>query len=162
MARTPRLDVLASNMALAGLRSGTLSITLAIEWQQAAINSPEGGTDKFIHRVNLAGYLLLDGQDRASNELIADLRAELETQGLTEAYLHFYLGVLEVAGLALSGDIAAARSRHDSMTPLVAGLKWPNAAYIRRRHELLPRELRRFPVTAVLLTPASSTGIPDR
>jgi hypothetical protein len=142
--RVPRLDVLGSNLAMAGIRSMAISSSKGIAWQRAAIASPEGGTDKFIHRCNLAGYLLLERQDVEANELIDELSEELAERSVAETYLHFYLGALDVARLAFSDQVSSALQRHNKMQELVYGLNWPNAAYVRRRHDLLPSVLTRL------------------
>ena len=133
-----RIDVAASNLVLARLRSGSIDAAQAAERQRLIIASPEGSDDKFIHRCNLAAYLLLAGRDgEAVGELNA-LEEELRTLDFDETYLVFYSRALGVGAAALAGDVEAARARHAALDTFVAGLRWPCAAYVRRRHALLP------------------------
>jgi hypothetical protein len=154
-----RLDVLASNEVLAGVRCKALNLETAIEQQRMLIESPEGGTDKFIQRCNLVAYLLLSSQDQSAADELASLGDELRAQEFVETYLHFYWKALSVASAVLAGNVSVALDRHSEMDQLVQALNWPCAAYVRRRQELLGQfllpslfETDRELADAVLLT----------
>ncbi len=137
-----RLDVLASNMVLAGVRSGATNLADAITSQRLIIESPEGGKDKFIHRCNLGAYLLLSARDDEAAIELEQLGEELRANEFVESYLVYYRNALNVARAALQGDAAEALDEHVAMDPFVQTLKWPCAPYIRRRQSLLGQVLR--------------------
>lgn len=143
-----RLDVLASNVVLAGLRSGVLPLPDAIARQELIIESPEGGDDKFIHRCNLCAYLLLAARDDEALEELALLREELRRNEFVESYLVYYLRSLEVTAAALHGDLDRASGLHAQMTPFVDALMWPCAPYVRRRQNLLASVLGRIQLSS--------------
>lgn len=134
----PRLDVLASNLVLAGIRAGAFTPAEAVERQRIVVSSEEGGRDKFLHRCNLAAFHLLANQDAAANEVLEDLATELRSESIDEGYLVYYAGVVEVGAAVLRGDIRRARERHREIEQFVDALKWPGAPYVRRRMLLLP------------------------
>jgi hypothetical protein len=136
-----RLDVLASNLVLAGQRSGVLSVSEAIRRQHEIINSAEGGDDKFIHRCNLAGYLLLGGEDEEARDQLSGLSDELQGKDLGESYLIYYWSALDIAATMLVGDQVGAIERHLAMESFIQSLSWPCASYVRRRQEILDRLL---------------------
>jgi hypothetical protein len=134
---TARPDVLASNLVLAGLRSGQFSTSEAVLRQSQIVDSPVGGRDKFVHRCNLAAFLLLDRHDDEAIALLDALDAELQSYDYSESYLVYYLRALRVASAAVTGDVALAIDRHREMDSLVSTLQWPCASYVRRRQALL-------------------------
>jgi hypothetical protein len=159
----PRIDVLAGNLVLAALRSGTMSAKDAVDRQQQVVESPEGQKDGFIHRCNLVAYQLLDRRDEDAQHELERLETELSAGELTESYLVYYSGCLNVAAAALRGDTGVAVDRHRRMDDLVASLRWPCAGYTRRRHqriaELLPRldtSMSRSSIDRILID-----GLPD-
>lgn len=141
-----RPDVLASNVVLAGLRSGALDVYEAVERQQFIVASPEGSDDKFIHRCNLAGYLLLASRDDEAADELRALGDELHAGEFDESYLRFYWSALWVASAALAGDGDEALRRHRDMDAFVADLRWPCAAHVRRRHHLLDDVMSALPL----------------
>lgn len=143
-----RLDVLASNVVLAGLRSGVVTLPDAITRQELIIESPEGGDDKFIHRCNLCAYLLLAERDDEAREELALLREELRRNEYVESYLVYYLRSLEVTAAALHGDLDRASGLHAQMSPFVEALTWPCAPYVRRRQNLLGSVLGRIQLSS--------------
>jgi hypothetical protein len=132
-----RLDVLASNLVLAGLRSEAIAVTDAVGRQELIIQSSEGGDDKFVHRCNLAAYLMLSGDDEPAARELVSLQDELVANEFTESYLVFYWSALDVAASLLRGDVERAVAKHAAMEPFVENLKWPCAPYVRRRQRLL-------------------------
>jgi AAA ATPase-like protein len=139
-----RLDVLASNLVLAGYRSDSIDLESAIERQNLVVHSPEGSEDNFIQRCNLTAYLLLASRDKEAATELAVLEAEIQEHGLDESYLVYYQGALSVAAAAVSGDVEQAVLRHRTMDDFVAALTWPSASYIRRRQHLLGEVLTRL------------------
>ncbi|MGN6587542.1 MAG: AAA family ATPase [Solirubrobacterales bacterium] len=132
-----RLDVLASNVVLSAQRSGELGLDKAIARQQMIVESPEGSDDNFIQTCNLICYRLLAGQldePRAELELLG---RNLQTSERAESFLLYHWTALAVAVPLLCGDRAEAAKRHREMGELVASLRWPAAAYARRRQSLL-------------------------
>jgi hypothetical protein len=132
-----RLDVLANNLVIAALRSGAIDAREAAARQAVVVESNEGGTDKFIHRCNLVAFRLLSSDDERASKELAGLDEEMVARELTESYLVFYLRSLQVAADLIAGNVGAALERHRSMQAFVNGLRWPTAAYVRRRHDLL-------------------------
>jgi hypothetical protein len=140
-----RLDVAASNMVMACYRSGSIDAGKAVARQQLVVDSPEGADDKFIHRCNLAAYLLLAARDADAAEELRRLEEELQSREFEESYLVFYCGALSVAQTALAGETEEALARHARMDAFVQSLKWPSAPYVRRRHRLLAERLPAVP-----------------
>lgn len=134
---THRLDALASNLTLAGFRSGAVELGPTIERQHLIVNSPEGASDNFIQRCNLAAFLLLAARDGEAREELGLLGEELEARELTETYLVYYWNALWIASAAVRGETEEALRRHHRMDDFVAALKWPCAPYVRRRQVLL-------------------------
>ena len=132
-----RLDVLASNLTLAGHRSGAIDLEGAIERQNLVVHSPEGSESNFLQRCNLTAYLLLAARDEEAAAELVVLESELDEQGLDESYLVYYQGALSVAAAAVAGEVERALLRHRAMDEFVASLNWPSASYIRRRQRLL-------------------------
>lgn len=132
----PRLDVLAGNLVLAGLRSGVFDAQLASEMQRSVIDSRAAGGDDFLHRCNLVAYLLLAGEDTEADQELHALETEIDSHEYVETYLLYYARALRVAFLGLQG-YESAGAEHGSMDALVRRLRWPGAPYIRRRHILL-------------------------
>ncbi len=132
-----RLDVLASNLALAGFRSGAVTLDATIERQQLIVNSPDGANDNFVQRCNLSAFLLLAARDEEAAEVLGVLGEELEVGELTETYLVYYWNALSIAHAAVRGDIGEALRKHRAIADFVSALKWPCAPYVRRRHTLL-------------------------
>lgn len=131
-----RLDVLASNMVLAGYRSGATDIDKTIARQALIVHRPDGG-DNFIERCNLTAYLLLASRDE---EVAAELEAlgeRVEAEEIDETYLVYYWSALSVAHAAVTGRTQEAMDRHQETLGFVNSLRWPCANYIRRRHRLL-------------------------
>jgi energy-coupling factor transporter ATP-binding protein EcfA2 len=139
-----RIDVLANNLVLAGLRSGESSAAEAVEQQRQVIASPEGADDKFLHRCNLVAYLLLAGEDDDAQRELDRLREELYAQSMDESYLVYYFSTLWTSIALIRGDTEEALRRHASMDDFVKSLRWPNAAYVRRRQGLLSEALNGF------------------
>ncbi len=133
----PRLDVLANNIVIASLRSGRFDVETAVARQRAVVDSPEGGDDKFLHRCNLASLLLLAERDAEAAVELEALGRRLFDRETGETYLLFYWRAMDVIATALRGDVETAYVKHHRMTPFVEGLRWPEAAYVRRRHELI-------------------------
>lgn len=131
-----RADVLASNLVLASLRAGAASVEEAIERQRFIVDSPEGAADKFIHRCNLAAYLLLARRDEAAESELARLAEERHAGEFDESYLTFYWSALWAASAAVRGDRQTALRRHAESDEFVRNLRWPTAGVVRRRHEL--------------------------
>jgi hypothetical protein len=139
-----RLDVLASDIVLAGYRSGSVSIDETIERQALIVRSPEGSEDNFIQRCNLAAYLLLGSRDDdAAGELQA-LGEAISARSIDETYLVYYYTALTVAAAALRADTEEALRRHREMDTFVESLRWPYVSYIRRRQRLLHDALPNF------------------
>jgi len=136
-----RLDVLASNLTLAGYRSDVIDLQGAIERQNVVVHTPEGSEDNFIQRCNLIAYLLLASHDEEATAELAVIEAALEERGLDESYLVYYQGALSVAAAAVAGEVEQAVLRHKAMDEFVASLNWPSASYIRRRQRLLAEAL---------------------
>jgi hypothetical protein len=128
---------LASNLILAAHRAEEIDVYEAVNRQTEVVRSADGANDKFIHRCNLASYLLLAEKDRAADELLTALGDEVSRRGIDETYLIYYWEALSVANSALRGDDERARRRHSEMASFVASLNWPCAAHLRRRHELV-------------------------
>lgn len=132
-----RLDVLASNLVLAGQRSGALSLAEAIERQLLVVNRPAEFEDNFIERCNLASYYLLDGRDEDAEREIARLDRQKDEEEIDETYLVYYSSALGVALAVVLGDVEEAMRRHRQMEKFVKSLRWPSSPYVRRRHRLL-------------------------
>lgn len=138
----PRRDVLAHNMALAGLRSGQTDPLEAVRRQTSVVESADGEEDDFLQRCNLAAFELLSG-DLASGSQRADrLCEEIDQEGLTESFLVYYARTVQIAAVYLAGRISQARDMHEAFVPYVAGLNWTSAPYIKRRHQLWGEVLR--------------------
>lgn len=116
----------------------------AIDRQKLILDSPEGSDDKFIHRCNLAAYLLLASRDAEADEELQLLDDALRGREFDESYLIFYLTALTVARAAVRGDVEEAMRRHTGMDAFVQSLKWPCAAHVRRRQRLLGELLPTF------------------
>lgn len=134
---THRLDVLASNAVLCGLRSGELSTRESIERQRVIVHSPQGCGDNFLQRCNLVAYLLLDGQTGEAETELEALGEELRSSERQESFLLYHWIALALAIPALRGESEEARRWHRAMGELVAELRWPAVPYVRRRQELL-------------------------
>jgi hypothetical protein len=139
-----RLDVLASDIVLAGYRSGSVSIDETIERQAVIVHSPEGSQDNFIQRCNLAAYLLLGSRDDDATRELQELGEAIRTSSIDETYLVYYHTALTVAAAALRADTEEALRRHREMDAFVESLRWPYASYIRRRQRLLHDALPDF------------------
>ncbi len=137
----PRPDVLAANLTIAALRSGSLTPDEAVANQRKIIESPSGSNESFLHRCNLVCYLLLAGEDATADVELESLTLEVERTGITESYLIYYWRVLGVSAALAGGDRDRASRGHEAMADFVDGLPWPNAAYVRRRHRLLSNQL---------------------
>jgi hypothetical protein len=136
-----RLDVLASNLVLAGYRAGAIDLPRAVEHQRLIVNSPEGANDNFIQRCNLVSYLLLESRDDEAVAELETLQGELREVGIDESYLVYYANTLAVAAAAVAGDLEGALRRHREMEAFVNSRKWPTAPYLRRRQQLLDEVL---------------------
>lgn len=136
-----RLDVLASNAVLAGMRSGAINLVEAVDRQRVITESEEGSDDKFIHRCNLAAYQLLLSRDEEARSELEALGDALRGNEFGETYLVYYWSALDVAATVLAGELDRALGKHAAMEEFVRSLKWPAAPYIRRRHELLESRL---------------------
>jgi energy-coupling factor transporter ATP-binding protein EcfA2 len=139
-----RLDVLASDIVLAGYRSGSVSIDETIERQALIVRSPEGSEDNFIQRCNLAAYLLLGSRDDDAARELQALGEAISARSIDETYLVYYYTALTVAAAALRADTEEALRRHREMDTFVESLRWPYASYIRRRQRLLQDALPNF------------------
>jgi len=137
----PRLDCLASNAVLAALRLGRISASEAVARQRLIIESPEGAGDKFLHRCNLAAFLLLDSQDEEADAELRLLGAEIVGQEIAESYLYFYWAACSVGLAAVRGEVDNARRLHDEMDTFSRTIGWPCAPHVRRRQALLPELL---------------------
>jgi AAA ATPase domain len=131
-----RLDVLASNLVLAGHRLGAMNLADAIEHQRVIVHSPESSDDNFIQRCNLTAYLLLASRDDEAGVELNVLLDQVQS-GFDESPLVYYSSALAVAAAAVAGDIDGALQSHYEMEDFVNSRKWPTAAYLRRRHHLL-------------------------
>jgi hypothetical protein len=136
-----RLDVLASNLVLAGHRAGTIDLPRAVEHQRLIVNSPEGSNDNFIQRCNLVAYLLLASRDDEAKAELKTLQGEIREFGIDESYLVYYANALAVAAAAVAGNLEGALRKHREMETFVNSRKWPTAAYLRRRQQLLDEAL---------------------
>ncbi|HMJ74069.1 MAG TPA: AAA family ATPase [Solirubrobacterales bacterium] len=132
-----RLDVLASNLVLAGYRSGAIDLNKAIENQHLIVHSPEGSGDNFIQRCNLTAYLLLAARDEKASAELKELQQEVREIGIDESYLVYYSGALAVAAAVAGGDLEEAMRRHQEMESFVCSRNWPTASYLQRRQRLL-------------------------
>jgi hypothetical protein len=132
-----RLDVLASNLVLAGYRSGALNLRQAISRQMLLAHRTSGSEDNFCERCNLIAYLLLAGADDLAEAEMRHLDGEVQENATDETYLVYYWRTLSVAAALLRGDVDTATQLHDEMEGFVSSLRWPCAAYIRRRQERL-------------------------
>jgi hypothetical protein len=130
-----RLDVLANNVVLAGVRSGAIELSEAVSMQRTIVESRES-EDRFLERCNLSAYLLLASDDQADAEL-EQLQAELHSRAVEESYLVYYCSALWAASAVLRGDREEAIRRHRDMEGLVNSIKWPCGPYVRRRQRLL-------------------------
>ena len=137
----PRPDVLAANLTLAALRTGSLTPDEAAANQRAIVSSPSGSSESFLHRCNLVSYLLLAGDDAAAEFELHSLAADVERNGISESYLIYYWRVLRISAALVLGDRETATVEHEAMTEFVHALRWPAAAYVRRRHDLLRSRL---------------------
>lgn len=133
----PRTDVLAANLTLAARRAGAFSLEEAISHQREVLLSPEGSSDGFIHRCNLASYLLQASEDDEARELLGELAAQMERYAIAESYLIYYWHILSISAALVTGRLDQARTMHDDVEGFVSGLRWPNAPYARHRHSLL-------------------------
>jgi hypothetical protein len=133
----PRHDVLAHNLVLATLRSGAISPKEAVIRQEIIVASDVGKSDNFLQRCNLAAFRILDEQFDAARVLLDALKSEIATQGLTESYLTYYCDALRLGLAFATNDLPSARVVHEGMSSFVAKVRWPTAAYVRRRHELV-------------------------
>jgi hypothetical protein len=136
-----RLDCLASNAVLAGLRLGVIDVTEAIIRQQMIITSPEGAADKFLHRCNLAAFLLLAARDGEADAELQRLGDELRSQSIAETYLYFYWAASSAGLAAVRGELQEALRLHAEMEHFSQAIRWPCAAHVRRRQLLLPELL---------------------
>jgi hypothetical protein len=134
-----RLDVLANNLVLAGLRTNAISLPDAIDHQSLLSDDTKFTEDNFLQRCNLAAYQLLASRDDEAATELASLKARVDDSGIDESYLVYYWSALSVAAAALRGDLSEAMSIHSGMERFVANLRWPCASYVRRRHEVLAR-----------------------
>jgi hypothetical protein len=141
-----RIDVLASNAVLAAYRSGAIGAIEAVARQQLVVESPEGSDDKFLHRCNLAAFLLLASRDAEAEEEVRRLREELVGHEFGETYLTFYSSALWAAIPALHGDVEEALRRHAESDTFAEALRWPCAPHVRRRQELLRALLPAVPL----------------
>jgi hypothetical protein len=139
-----RLDVFANNLVLAAYRSRAIDLEQAVARQRLIVESPEGAGDKLLQRCNLAGYLLLAGQDDPAVELLSELEDEVQSGDFDESYLLFYVGATAVASAAFRGDLDEAVRRHAAQDRFAQGLKWPGAPYVRRRHLRIAEALLTF------------------
>jgi hypothetical protein len=140
-----RLDVLASNIVLAGYRSGAIDVDQAIANQTLIVHSPEGAKDNFLQRCNLTAYLLLGSRDEAAAGELEILGDQVDSNRIDETYLVYYWTALSVAAAALRGNAEEALRMHRSMDDFVNALKWPTASYIARRQQLLTELLPGLP-----------------
>lgn len=138
-----RPDVLASNLVLAGQRSGQIDLGTAIEMQLAIVRGPGASEDNFLQTCNLAAYLLLATRDGEAQRELDGLEERLTRRAADETYLVYYCRALGVAAAALCGDIEEAQARHDTLGAFIETLRWPTAPYIRRRQQLLDEHLQR-------------------
>ncbi len=136
-----RLDCLASNAVLAALRFGTINASEAVARQRLVIESPEGAGDKFLHRCNLATYLLLDAQDEDAEDELRRLGEEIVGQEIAESYLYFYWAACSVGLAAVRGEVDEALRLHREMEEFSRIIRWPCAQHVRRRQALLPELL---------------------
>jgi hypothetical protein len=132
-----RLDVLASNIVLAGFRSDTIDLDATIARQSLVAHGPDVPSDNFIHRCNLAAYLLLASRDMDAAAELEGLGEEVLSDEIDETYLVYYWSALSVASAAVRGDTEEAMRIHQGMQGFVDSLQWPCVAYIRRRQRLL-------------------------
>jgi hypothetical protein len=139
-----RLDVFANNLVLAAYRSNVISLDEAITRQRQIIESPEGSGDKLLQRINLAGFLLLAGQDGEGIDRLTDLEEEMRRSDCDEKYLQFYVYSTRVSAYAFRGDLDEALRWHTGRDAFVEELRWPGAPYVRRRHELVTKMLPTF------------------
>ena len=130
-----RLDVLANDLVLAGLRSNAFDVAGAIARQRMIVDGRQS-EDRFLERCNLVAYLLLAGDETATAEVDL-LHDELVEREVSESYLVYYCKALWTAEPALRGDLTEALVRHRRMADLVRSIKWPCAPYLRRRQQLL-------------------------
>lgn len=130
-----RLDVLANNVVLAGVRSGAIGLSEAVARQRTIVESRES-EDRFLERCNLSAYLLLASDDEADTEL-ERLQTELHSREVAESYLVYYCSALWAASAVLRGDQDEAIRRHRDMEGFVNSIKWPCGSYVRRRQRLL-------------------------
>ncbi len=135
-----RPDVLASNLVLAGYRAGAIALPDAIEHQHLIVHSPQTSNDNFIQRCNLVSFLLLASRDAEARSELNVLLSQVEA-GSDESPLVYYSSALVVAAAALTGDVDEALRRHRELETFVDSLKWPTAAYLRRRQQLLEEAL---------------------
>ena len=140
-----RLDVLASDIVLAGYRSGSVSIDKTIERQALIVHSPEGSQDNFIQRCNLTAYLLLGSRDDDAARELQALGEAISSSSIDETYLVYYYTAFD-RGLCppYAADTQEALRRHREMDAFVESLRWPYASYIRRRQRLLHDALPNF------------------
>lgn len=139
-----RLDVFANNLVLAAFRSGEITLDEALFQQRLIVDSPEGAGDKLLQRCNLAGYMLLAGQDIESTSLLEQLEGEIQAGDLDESYVVFYVGAAAVASAVFRGDLDDAMRRHSEQKRFADDLRWPGAPYVRRRHLRIAEALPHF------------------
>jgi hypothetical protein len=131
-----RLDVLASNLVLAGLRCGTIGLDEALAMQRTIVES--GDTeDGFLERCNLSALLLLANKDAEADRELRRLERELHLLKFEEGYLVYYCSVLGVTHAALRGALDEALDRHAELGRFISSVKWPTTPYLRRRQELV-------------------------
>jgi hypothetical protein len=133
----PRLDVLASNLVLAGYRGGAVSLPDTIDHQILVARSSEASGDSFLQRCNLAAYLLLAERDAEAASELAALTDQLTQEEIDETYLVYYCSALSTALAVARGDAEEALALHRRMDGFIEALRWPCASYIRRRQRLL-------------------------
>lgn len=134
-----RLDCLASNTVLAQLRLGAIDAAEAVRRQRLVVESPEGAGDKFLHRSNMASFMLLSSLDDEAEAELRRLGDELERFEFAETYLYFYRAASTVGLAAVRGDTELALRLHRDMATFARTVRWPCAAHVRRRQVLLER-----------------------
>ncbi|HEU5252163.1 MAG TPA: ATP-binding protein [Solirubrobacterales bacterium] len=135
-----RLDVLASNLIVAGFRCREIELAEAVSMQRQVVANGET-EDGFLERCNLSAFLLLAAEDEEADAEIRRLRKELRSFEFEEGYLVYYCSTLTVANAALRGEAAEALRLHRELGRFVKRIKWPNAPHVRRRQELLEQVL---------------------
>lgn len=134
-----RLDCLASNKVLAQLRLGAIDAAEAVRLQRLVVDSPEGADDKFLHRSNMASFMLLASLDDEAEAELQRLSDEQERGEFAETYLYFYRTASTVGLAAVRGDTELALRLHRDIETFAHTVRWPCAAHVRRRQILLER-----------------------